>query len=632
MNLRNIHNRKEYLKLYEFGGDKGGVGTSDGFANSTAWKDSIVGGLINGMFKSIGWLWRKSKEFFVISRLIAKITNELMRGVIVFCLENNINLSTGIQSSGTTTDTKDDFEKIKKDCVDNYQFDPKSDTIPTVLSASTVLSSSSVLSASTVLSACTVLPMDQIVSLLPDPDIETNSNAAHDFLEEYVDEYNIMSDEDKKKMQMIYMQYAIIKAAISTKYHIDESLLYEAIAKISTGDSNAGSISMSKSISGKVTVSDILTQRDRDKYKDDKEQMDLDIKSVNLAEIEKTIQKLNNAGTSESKNVKDEVASDVNIENLKVIQLTARELLQPRESSDGKTDDKSSLKLKWDKKLSVVYAGFTNLMTIKLVDIRETDFQTKLDGDDKIIKKGKAGSAALGFQKKIGETIDSLGTLIEPEELSLSKLAGGWTYYCFTYNGVGYMSSMAPVAGTLTYTKGYYLYMITRTFSKIDVPRHSIDHTDTNFSKIFKAINIGIAPVTTGYMKNVFFMVKKNAKFPTGRSDGRPNKTIILNYITESTGLNGKFYLCKPKDGKFNNCDELNNTLLTDPSFSIANYTKLIETNSCHKFTNEVFPDWQTEFKLFNSGPKKCDFTYATGIPFWSTYQPILEQLAAKLV
>ena len=448
-----------------------------------------------------------------------------------------------------------------------------------------------------------------------------------------------MDEEQKKKMQAIYMQYAIINAALETREPVTESILNEAIAKISTGDSKAGSIGIGKSIASKVgvgiTVSDILTKRDRDKYKDTKGQLDLNIKDVNLAEIERAIQNINNSvatDSSNSKNAKDEVASDVNVENLKVIQLTARELFQPTTNKEGSTtDDKSSLKLKWDKELSTVYAGFTNLMTIKMVDIRETDFQSRLDSDDKIVKKGKAGAGALGFQKKIGETITALGGLIETKELKLSELSGGWAYYCFNYKEINYMSSMAPVNGTKTRGSGYYLYMITRTFSKIDVPAHTIDDTDADFSKNFKAINIGGVAIPAGKIKNVFFMVSKGANFPTGTSTGRKNKTFVLNYITDGDGRDGKFYLCKPKNERFNNCTLLSDAL-SNETFPFADYTALIETNSCHKFTDDV-SSWDNEFKLIRSGFKSCEFTHESSIPdgIKSKLNDDLATLALKL-
>lgn len=107
MNLKNIYNRKDYLKLNEFlGGSEGGVGAKDGFANNTKLKDSMIGKLFNGTFKGIGWLYRKTKEFFAINKLNAQLVNELMRGVILFCFANNLDLKTG---------KKLDDEELKND-------------------------------------------------------------------------------------------------------------------------------------------------------------------------------------------------------------------------------------------------------------------------------------------------------------------------------------------------------------------------------------------------------------------------------------------------------------------------------------------------------------------------------------
>lgn len=96
MELKNIHSRKNFIKTNEiFGGTQGGVGEKDGFANNAKLKDTLLGKLLNGLFKGISWLWRKSKENFVINRLIAQLVNELMRGIILFCFENNISLTEG---------------------------------------------------------------------------------------------------------------------------------------------------------------------------------------------------------------------------------------------------------------------------------------------------------------------------------------------------------------------------------------------------------------------------------------------------------------------------------------------------------------------------------------------------------
>lgn len=106
MELKNIHTRKDFIKVNEiFGGTQGGVGSHDGFANNTKLKDTVLGKIINGLFKGISWLWRKSKENFVINRLIAQLVNELMRGIILFCFDNNISLTEGSMSAGEETKT-----------------------------------------------------------------------------------------------------------------------------------------------------------------------------------------------------------------------------------------------------------------------------------------------------------------------------------------------------------------------------------------------------------------------------------------------------------------------------------------------------------------------------------------------
>ena len=93
MKFKNIKSRKDFIKMNEiFGGTQGGVGARDGFANNSELKDTYLGKLMNGLFKGLNWLWRKSKENFIINRLIAKLINELVRGVIIYCFINKIDL------------------------------------------------------------------------------------------------------------------------------------------------------------------------------------------------------------------------------------------------------------------------------------------------------------------------------------------------------------------------------------------------------------------------------------------------------------------------------------------------------------------------------------------------------------
>lgn len=122
MSLKNIYNREDFKKVYEiFGGTQGGAGTSDGFANNAKLKDTYLGMLLNSMFKGVSWLWRKSKENFIINKMIGRLINELMRGVVVYCLMNNIDLKTG--KKGEEIDNEEDNENT--DDVESDDFKKK---------------------------------------------------------------------------------------------------------------------------------------------------------------------------------------------------------------------------------------------------------------------------------------------------------------------------------------------------------------------------------------------------------------------------------------------------------------------------------------------------------------------------
>lgn len=136
MELKNIYSRKHFIKTNEiFGGTHGGVGSGDGFANDAKLKDTLLGKAIDGLFKSIAWLWRKSKEFFVINKLIARLINELMRGVIIYCFEYGVNLETGKttkeeeakKTEGGETETESESEN-EEDNKNNVTMSDESDS------------------------------------------------------------------------------------------------------------------------------------------------------------------------------------------------------------------------------------------------------------------------------------------------------------------------------------------------------------------------------------------------------------------------------------------------------------------------------------------------------------------------
>jgi hypothetical protein len=130
MELKNIYSRKYFIKTNEvFGGTHGGVSASDGFANDAKLKDTLLGKAIDGLFKSIAWLWRKSKEFFVINKLIARLINELMRGVIIYCFEYGVDLTTGKSNKEEKSQEGDDKNDEEGEGSENEEGDKNNVTM-----------------------------------------------------------------------------------------------------------------------------------------------------------------------------------------------------------------------------------------------------------------------------------------------------------------------------------------------------------------------------------------------------------------------------------------------------------------------------------------------------------------------
>jgi hypothetical protein len=116
MKLKNIHSRRDFMKINEFlAGQEGGVGAHDGFANNAKLKDTYLGMLMNSMFKGISWLWRKSKENFIVNKMIGRLVNELFRGIILFCFANNIDLKNGQIAKKEETPAQNEDEQEDPD-------------------------------------------------------------------------------------------------------------------------------------------------------------------------------------------------------------------------------------------------------------------------------------------------------------------------------------------------------------------------------------------------------------------------------------------------------------------------------------------------------------------------------------
>ena len=723
MNLTNIHNRKDFKKLYEIGGTAGGTGGADGFADNTAMKDTLVGKAINGLFRGISWLWRKSKEFFVVNKLIAKVINELTRGVIIYAFDNNIDLVSGaLAVSGTTeateeketakketaeeieeTDpgkhpdiipevlrpkgethgvrlidrikavkTKEEYETIKIEVDDRYIKDKKYiryqqrniDTNNMAITSAKKDKKEGYLDKIKFLNEESNARQRKIdktneyelqlkdalalkakeLGIKPEPEkddferllepikkdcgtfnpnkpskeeltklnikidlhtvtVPTEINKiksdAKAFLEAHVLEYSKMNDEQKKKMQIIYMNYEIINSL--SKKLVKESYKYMNEATVTTrmDSPEAGNVNVAKSIGSKIgvvkaTVGDILTKRDKEKYKEKEDQFDVDVSSINLAEIEKIVRGI-------GQDARNEVATDVNAENMKVIQLTAKELFVPTESG-GKTDDHTKLKIKWDKELSKVYAGFSEIMAIKVVDIRENDFRSELDANKDVREKAEHSSKGLNSSVEAMKIADTFDAALNPNQSKLSDLKGEWAYYVFSYKKNYYYTSIAdvkPIKGM----EDFYLLMLTKCFTGPKVEDHSVVDNDATLFSLFKSKYADTNTISAGQKSNVFLMMNKNTQFPTGTSKEKTNSILVLNNIIN--GTESKIYL---SDLNTKKCVSITDTLVK--TFKFAEYKVQIQTITCRKFVVGASDEWKPALNLISDISKYnfCDF------------------------
>jgi len=771
MILKNIHSRKDFVKTYEiFGGTTGGVGANDGFANNAKLKDTLLGKLINGIFRGVGWLWRKSKENFIINRLIAQLVNELMRGIILFCFDNNITLKDGKQTktegeeeiktaegtesqdenilsasgataavSGTTTLSREDlikkieafkleigedtkkiqlleskikqleyninigtytikekkvkealliklkdeligqqeglkidqdeisklklqlkgmtvkkpknivnFEKIEQICADKYDFIPTSENIRDEAKSLDAITYpeftanfkrikskyikigekySAVINGK--IETIKVVDVDtskniitynlngvnnviKDIKLLPDgfPSFKEIKDNAEIFLSKYFDMYDTMSDENKKKIEVIYMNYSLVNAMRayekstileSIEYLNEENLIRSVGSDIASAGSvkikpeepKAGQVNLGRSIDMKLgksaTVGDILTKRDKEKYKEKSEEFKFDIHDVNLAELEKTIQELDKNNVEGSVDTKQKVSTYVNPYNLKTIQLSAEELLLPIKNETG-TDNNTSLRLKWNKEVTNTYAAFTNIMNIEKVNIIKDDFGAKLN-NDKIGTSGKKLTTILQAQQTIGEMQNNLP--LEKVIVNFSKMKDGlWCYYSFLFNSKPYNTSIAPVADA--FNNGVGLFQVTSSFDSVDKAMTKVTPNNDMIS-MFSSKSSDINKTNISKV-NVYFLIKNNQIFP---QTTKPInfKIFVLNEYIYGDGTSSIFLKKKNNDQPQNIV--INNNILT--KFDKTKYLYNIDTILCANFDKNNFEKWKDSFNLSNS-------------------------------
>jgi hypothetical protein len=559
MRLKNIYTKREFVNEI-LGGTSGGVGSNDGFANNAKLKDTVLGKLINGMFKGITWLWNKSKENYIINRLIARLTNEILRGVILYCFSKNMDLQTGKLREEENIEVGDDKEGDSKEGDENVEVGDEKVEVGDDVQGTQVQGDVE----QEVTEKPKELNFEKIYTKYdglrkfdpnnPDKEILKASNIPDnidtvkkedleeygkmekelfDFLEVNVPNYDEMTEEQQQKINSIFVNYMVIKniydksKKLTESHNLNEDTLVRNIKnKISTtgtvkpklSSPEAGKVSLGKSLAIKggasANVGDILTDKDKQKYKKFSEDFKVDINSINLAEIELYV---------ESKNEQRKVSSFVNPENLKMIQYTAQELFQSSKTDKEFSSDKSKLQLRWNKELTRIYASFTNLMSISDIDIRG-EYRNDIKPSYNIASNLKYEKAAIELNDKFKSD-----KLIETTQTTFHELNGDHSWLSFTCLNNNFMASIMQVS-RINYDNENKLYLlkVTNTFDS----KGNINFT--NFKTIF----------SKNTDNNIYFLFINPAYNKKGAY--RNNQVLILN-----EDKNNNLFLFEAKTGEY---------------------------------------------------------------------------------
>jgi len=454
-------------------------------------------------------------------------------------------------------------------------------------------------------------------SLFPNFSIK---NKLVEFLKKYINSYNdgTMPEENKKKMELFYTNYIMINAmsnySRSTKINesnINEESLVRNIGKniahssgsvkVKPDEPKAGQVGLGKAIAMKAgasaNVGNILTKRDRDKYKDKESEFSINVHDINLAEIEKTVEKMDD-DSPENENVKAKVSSYVNPYNLKTIQISAEQLIGAAKTTEG-TDN--ALRLRWNKEVTNTYAAFTNIMDIEKVNIINEYGKNLNDG--KIKKSVDNKVSETKAQNALGQIQNGLP--LEEGTVNFTGMKDGlWCYYSFLYSMKGFNTSIAPVADAFNDNVG--LFQITSVFDSVDDATKTIV-PNKDFYNIFSTTS---SDSNTNPSKiKVFFLIKSGKNFPSSNNTkGILNNVFVLNEFVYSDGTSKLFI--KKTGGK---------NILIDKNLIVNNFDSSIylhntKTMFCAKFSKSNFEPWKKAFNfsdknnfLFHHSPKFLD-------------------------
>ena len=434
------------------------------------------------------------------------------------------------------------------------------------------------------------------------PSLVSIKNACYSFLNKYVSQYK--NTKFKEKLDTIYMHYAVINelrkvqksgltGEIKENLLISEGVSASGTVKIKPDEPKAGQVSVGKTAAIKlgksITVGDVLTKRDRERYKEKEEQFDLNVYDVNLAEIEKTVQKLEKSDPSA--NVKLKVSTYVNPYNLKTIAISAEQLMESSKSKEG--NETNALRLKWNKEVSNTYAGFTNIMDIDKVNIMKDEFGTNLN--NKKLEE-KVGKTVLDTNSQVidNKMTDKLQPVLKKGIVKYNDLGDGvWCYFSFNYpnDKTMYITTIAPIQSQWS---KFGLVKVTSCFVSVNETNTTIVE-NTNFNKNFKTTT-NEKTLPTPDSINVYFLFQNGQKFPD-KSSSQSAKVFVLNEYV-SGGKVVAIFLKKNTEIKKENVLITQNLLDT---MNKKDFIYKIDIINNQKFDISTIDKWKSAFNLENN-------------------------------
>jgi hypothetical protein len=281
--------------------------------------------------------------------------------------------------------------------------------------------------------------------------------------------------------------------------------------------------------------------------------------------------------------------------------LSADKLLLSNKGKEGVTEENSKLKIKWDQEVNHVYAGFSELMNIKKVDITKGDYQNNLNNDKDINDKSELNVKIVNNQIECNTVADSFSNVIQSGTVNLSNLRGDFCLFQFNSDNI-YHTAIAPV-GIMEFPKG--LICISQCFEPKNIkgaPIYSIT-IDSKFWKKYFWNPLGGSKLI---YQRVFFLMHSNQPFPD-ISESRGASIFVLNEI-KGPDNKTSLYLLKRNSRDLTKSIKIDDNIYTG-EFKKDDFIHKIQIIQCRRFKPEI-KNWKslnygTEYDLGRN-----DFSY----------------------